>query len=252
MTNPILCLHGLGGGPYELGPLVEALRGTGRLVDAPVLPGHEATADGVMPPSTWPEWTEAAEGWFDALNTGDRPPALVGFSTGALIALHLATRRPVDRLVLLAPFFAIRYLGWLPFRPSPILRAAARRTPNLPRRSPAVRDPIAKAEAARLDRFRTFNLSAAASALDLIETIKPRVGSIQAPALILQGRLDTVVEPSGAPWLHRHLGSAEKHLMQFSNTDHLIALDRDRAQVIEAVGAFLRGEVGHSPEPPAF
>lgn len=241
MSNPILCLHGLGGGPYELGPLVDALRETGRLVDAPTLPGHEAATDGVMPSSTWPEWTEAAEGWFDALNTGDRPPAVVGFSTGALIALHLATRRPVDRLVLLAPFFAIRYTGWLPFRPAPIVRALARLSPNIPRRPPAVRDPIAKAEAARLDRFRTFNLSAAASALDLIETIKPRVGSIQAAALILQGRLDTVVEPSGAPWLLRHLGSAEKNLIEFPNTDHLIALDRDRARAIASVASFLAG-----------
>jgi len=239
-ANRLLCLHGLGGGPYELGPLVEALRGAGRRVDAPVLPGHEATGP-VMPPSSWPEWVEAAEGWFDTLNSGDRPPAVVGFSTGALIALRLATRREVDRLVLLAPFFAIRYTGRLPFRPSPLIRAAARFTPNIPRRGPAVRDPIMKAEAARLDRFRTFNLRAAASALDLIDAIKPLVGSIRVPALIIQGRLDTVVEPSGAAWLHRHLGSTEKHLIELPGTDHLIALDRERTRVIEAVDAFLAG-----------
>jgi len=175
------------------------------------------------------------------LNQGGRPPAVVGFSTGALIALYLASRREVDRLVLLAPFFAIRYTGWLPFRPAPWIRAVARWKPSVPRRAPAVRDPVMKAEAARLDRFRTFNLLAAASALDLIEEVKPRVASIQAPALIIQGRLDTVVEPSRADWLHRNLGSPDKHLLVLSETDHLVALDRERARVVEAVDSFLAG-----------
>lgn len=240
VLGSVLCLHGLGGGPYELGPLVEALREAGRRVDAPALPGHEGPGP-AMPASTWPEWVAAAEAWFDDLNSGDRPPAVLGFSTGAIIALHLATRREVDRLVLLAPFLAIRYTGWLPFHPAPILRATAWLTPVVPRRSPPVRDPAMKAEAAKLDRFRNFNLHAALSALDLIEVVKPRVGSIQAPALIIQGRLDTVVEPSGAAWLHRHIGSTEKHLIELPATDHLIALDRDRERVIEAVESFLAG-----------
>lgn len=237
-TGRLLCLHGLGGGPYELGPLIESLRGAGRRVDAPVLPGHEAMG-AVMPPSSWPDWVEAAEARFDALSEGGHPPSVVGFSTGALIALYLASRREVDRLVLLAPFFAIRYTRWLPFRPAPWIRAAARWAPNIPRRSPAVRDPAMKAEAARLDRFRTFNLLAAVSALELIEEVKPRVGSIQVPSLVIQGRLDTVVEPSGADWLHRSLGSAEKHLLTLPSTDHLVAFDRDRARVVEAVSSFL-------------
>lgn len=240
MGDRLLCIHGLGGGPYELGSLVEALRGVGRRVDAPVLPGHEGPGP-VMPASSWPEWVEAAEGWFDALNAtaGDGPPTVLGFSTGALLALHLATRREVGRLVLLAPFFAIRHTGWLPIRPAPLLRAAARLAPNIPRRAPAVRDPSTKAEAAKLDRFRTFNLLAAASALDLIEEVKPRVGSIRVPALILQGRLDTVVEPSGAAWLHRHIGSTAKRLIELPSSDHLLAFDHDRARVVEAVDSFL-------------
>lgn len=240
-VDRLLCLHGLGGGPYELGPVVEALRGAGRRVDAPALPGHEGPGP-AMPASFWPEWVEAAESWFDAMSADDRPPAVLGFSTGAIIALHLATRREVDRLVLLAPFFAIRHTGWLPFiRPASVIRAATWLTSSIPRKSPPVRDPAMKVEAARLNRFRDFNLHATLSALDLIERVKPVVGSIKVPSLIIQGQLDTVVEPSGATWLHRHIGSAEKHLIELPNTDHLVALDRDRARVVEAINSFLTG-----------
>ena len=45
------------------------------------------------------------------------------------------------RLVLIAPFLAIRYTGLIPVRPASYLRPLAQIIPDLPRRPPAVRDP---------------------------------------------------------------------------------------------------------------
>ncbi len=235
---PCLAIHGLGGGPYELQPLIDALRRSGRRVDAPTLPGHEG-AGPVMPASSWVDWTRAAESWYDELTAGRGAASVVGFSTGALIALHLASRRPVDRLVLIAPFFAIRYTDRLPFRPSRLLRAIARFRPDIPRRGPAARDPEARARVARLDRFRTFSLAATLSALELIGRVEPLLPRIEAPALILQGSLDTVVEPARAAWLLDRLGSRPKRLVMLPNSDHLAALDRDRDRLIAEALAFL-------------
>lgn len=242
MEDPVrpalLILHGLGGGPYELQPLVAALMESGRRVEAPTLPGHDGPGP-VMPASTWPEWTEAAERWFDQLASEGRPVAVVGFSTGALIALHLATRRPVERLALIAPFFAIRYTSWLPFRVGPIVRRLAGLVPNLSRRSPAVRDPEARRRLAKLDRFRTFSLSAAASALELIEAVEPMLPTVAVPSLIVQGDLDTVVEPGRAARLLERLGSSRKRLVTLPGSDHLALHDRDRERVLAEIIAFL-------------
>ncbi len=238
-----LLLHGLGGGPYELEPVTKALQTAGCRVEAPVLPGHEGPG-AVMPASSWREWTQSAESWYDELTANGPPAAVVGFSTGALIALYLASTRKVDRLVLLAPFLAIRYTGWMPFRPSPILRALARWSPDLPRRRPAVRDAEMKRKAAALDRFRTFNLHAAVSALELIDEVKARVPLIDVPVLIIQGSLDSIVEPSGATWLRNHLGSSNKRLIQLPHSDHLVALDLEREQVTEAVCSFIADHEG--------
>jgi carboxylesterase len=49
-TQSCLVLHGLGGGPYELNPLIEALEADGLRVSAPVMPGHEGPGP-VMPAS---------------------------------------------------------------------------------------------------------------------------------------------------------------------------------------------------------
>lgn len=237
-----LFLHGLGGGPYELSPLIAALEVDGLRVSAPVLPGH-AEPGPVMPASCWRDWAATAESAFDEMAVHGEPVVVVGFSTGATLALYLASRRPVASLVLLAPFLSIRYTSGIPVRPATFLRPLAKMIPNLPRRQPAVRDPEMRRWTSASVRFRTFSMLATLSALELIDHVKPLVPLIHTPALILQGKLDTVVEPAGASWLHQHLGSTEKSIVSLLRTDHLVALDREREQVIELTRAFVLGQV---------
>ncbi len=235
-----LVLHGLGGGPYELQPVMAALLAAGVRVLAPIMPGHDGSGP-VMPASCWRDWAETAESAFDLLAAGGAPVVVVGFSTGGTLALHIAGRRPVARQVLLAPFLAIRYSGLIPVRPERYLRQVARVIPNLPRRAPAVRDPEMRRWAAATDRFRTFNVNAAVSALELIDLVKPHVPDIKIPALIIQGKLDSVVEPGGASWLHGRLGATQKALVMLPGSDHLIALDREREQVVALTLDFVLG-----------
>ncbi len=172
---------------------------------------------------------------------GGAPVVVIGFSTGATLALYLASRKPVARQVLMSPFLAIRYTGFIPLRPVSYLRHLASVMPDLPRRPPAVRDPEMRRWASATDRFRTFNLNAAMSALELIDIVKPLVPEITIPTLIIQGKLDTVVEPGNAAWLHRHLGATSKGLVFLRHSDHLVALDREREQVIAMTREFVVG-----------
>jgi carboxylesterase len=94
--------------------------------------------------------------------------------------------------------------------------------------------------AAGENRFRTFNLHAALSALELIDEVKQEVERIETPTLIIQGRRDTVVEPANASWLYRNLGSPTKRLILMEASDHLVALDSERDRVIAETLAFLR------------
>ncbi len=234
-----LILHGLGGGPYEIEPLIDALKADGLRVEAPILPGHEPDGP-VMPASNWRGWAEATEAAFDALAAAGGPVVVIGFSTGGTLALRLATRRPVARMVLLAPFLAIRYSGLIPFRPASYLRHLAQVIPDLPRRPPAVRDRAMRRWASDHDGFRTFNLHSTISALELIDEVRSLVSGITTPTLIIQGKLDTVVEPFNARWLYRQLGATTKAYISLPRSDHLIALDRDRHRAITATLEFVR------------
>jgi carboxylesterase len=235
-----LVLHGLGGGPYELKPLLDALEATGLNIACPILPGHAGPGP-VMPASRWDEWTTTAEREFDRLALSGQQVAVVGFSTGATVALHLARRRQVVSQVLLAPFLAIRYAGLIPLRPTAYLRLLARVIPNLPRRAPAVRDREMREWARQSSVYRTFNVAAAVSALELIESLAPEISRIETPTLIIQGERDTVVEPARTRWLHDNLGSSAKRLVSLDSSEHLLALDCQRDRVISETLAFLLG-----------
>ncbi len=243
-----LVLHGLGGGSYELSPIISALEAEGLRVSSPVLPGHEGPGP-VMPSSSWRDWAATAEGAFDELTAEGRPVVVVGFSTGATLALYLASRKPVARQVLLAPFLAIRHSRLIPLHPSVYLRHLARLIPNVRRRPPAVRDPEMRRQVLAAASYRTFSLNAALSALELIEEVKPTVPQITIPTLIIQGRRDTVVERRSATWLHDHLGATDKALVILPRSDHLVALDREREQVISLTRDFVmgRGELFERP-----
>ena len=113
--------------------------------------------------------------------------------------------------------------------------------PNLPRRAPAVRDPEMRRWAASASSYRTFNVNAAVSALELIDLVKPIVPEITTPTLIIQGKLDSVVEPGNASRLYNRLGSTRKQLVMLPRSEHLVALDRDREQVIALTRDFVLG-----------
>ncbi len=242
-----LLIHGLGGGVYELAPIAEALEGVGLRTLAQTLPGHEGPGP-IMPSSLWRDWVVAVEAAFDRLAAEGRPVVVVGFSTGATLALHLSAQRQVARQVLLAPFLSIRFSHLIPLAPSLYLRPLARVLPNLRRRPPAVRDRSVRKQLAASSPFRTFSLGATLSALELIEHVKPMVSTITTPTLILQGRRDTVVEPRDATWLRDHLGAIDKTLVILPRSDHLLAFDRDREEVISRTLAFLLGRAYHSPQ----
>lgn len=233
----VLAIHGLGGGPYELAPVIERLKGAGHEVIAPTLPGHEGGAR-IMPPSRWEDWVACVDEAYDGL-AKKGAVMVVGFSTGATLALGLSLRKEVQRMALLSPFLAIRYTTWLPFRSASAIKLMIRVMPDLPRRAPPVREPEMRAWVVKQERYQTFSLAATLSALELIEQTRPKVPKIQVPTLIIQGKKDSVVEPTEAVWLRDRLASREKRLLWMERSDHLVALDYDRDRVSREVAEFL-------------
>lgn len=234
-----LLLHGLGGGIYELQWLAERLLGLGLTVQGFNYPGHDQPAPR-MPRSSWPEWYGRVLEHYLALQLEYRRVSVVGFSTGGLLALHLAFAHPLHKLVLLSPFFAIRHQWYYGLRPEQYLNSIGWLLEEIPRLQLPIRDAHVRALAEQTTYFQSFNLPAVRSALELIEQVKAEVAHIQVPTLILQSRQDTVVDPQQAEWLYQELGSQQKSLHWLERSDHILPLDVEREEVFALVCQFLR------------
>ncbi len=227
-----LLIHGLGGGVYELQPLGIRLHQQGWTVRGMNLPGHDQPSRR-MPDSTWPQWQECVYTEYQQLAQTHDQVAVVGFSNGGLLALHLAAQVSLSRLVLLAPFLGMAAILY------PLIYTVGYGIPRLPRWRLPIADPEMEAQARRVCFFQDFNLTAVRSALALQRQVHPSLPQITVPTLVIQSRQDRVVDPQ-ATWLgFQKLGSSEKFFHWLADCDHIITLDRQRERVYQLVGDFL-------------
>ncbi len=238
-----MLLHGLGGGIYQLRWLAQHLHQQGLTVQGINFPGHGIPVE-EMPPSTWPEWYEHSRAAYEQLCERYAQVSVLGFSTGCVVALHLAAQmsaiqKPPEQMVLLSPFMAIKRLWFTGLPLEFYVQAFGGVVKSAPRRHLAIADREIRALGEKVDRTRTFNLISVQSALQLIGKVKQTLPKLTTPTLIIQSSQDSVVDPPGAQYLYDHLGSQIKTLQWLHHSDHIITMDRERQQVFEWVGSFL-------------
>ena len=235
-SHAVLLVHGLGGGPYEVQRLAEALHRAGLSTETLLLPGH-GLSRWRMPPSEWPSWYHAVDEAHRTLSRRFERVDLVGFSTGAPLVLRLAQEYAVHgRLVLLAPFLRVFRPAFSPWPTERVIEAVSF-LGEVPRRRPPLEDSSLRRAVKRCAGFRTFHLHSARSALELIALVEANLATVCALTLIVQGRHDTVVDPRGAALLHAALGGPKR--LVYVDSDHLVTLDHSAPQVLEIVERFL-------------
>ncbi len=233
-----LLLHGLGAGTYEFQLLGQHLHQQGLTVQAILYPGHDQPGPN-MPNSTWQEWYGAIERAYHQLRQEYQEIFLVGFSTGCPLGLYLASHYPIAKLVCLCPYLALKQPWYSPVPLELLVKTVGYFFPQVPRLGLPIRDPALKSQANAAKFYRSFNLVAVRSAMDLIATVKPKLPGITVPTLIMQSRLDSVVDTQGAVYLLECLGSVEKRLIWCEQSDHIVTLDYDRELVAQTVAEFL-------------
>ncbi|MBI3924422.1 MAG: alpha/beta fold hydrolase [Armatimonadetes bacterium] len=211
-----LLLHGFGCSPYTMRTLGDALSERGHACYAPLLPGHgEALED--FNEVAFTDWIEAAEASFDFFRTRHRRVAVLGFSMGGALSLHLATRRDVVALGLLAtPVFMGSWVN----RIYPVARAV---TSALP----VVFDVANRA--ARMRRrhgvHKVLPVHAVGEFLKLLDSVRPRLGEVTCPLLVAQSRSDHTVPPPNAPYICHNVASNFRRLIWMRRAFHVLPVD---------------------------
>ena len=223
----ILLVHGLTATTAEVRPLARFLHELGYAVAGPLLPGHLTTPEDANR-HKWTDWAETVETAYRRLSARCDRVVVGGESTGAVLALHLASAHPeVAAILAYAPALRLKMRR----RDTVRLRVAALFRAQLPK-SRFRDDPLWQG-------YTVYPSRGAIELLRLQRATQARLSAIRQPLFIAQGRLDETVDPRVPELLLEKTRSQIKvvHWMEYSA--HCVILDRERERVAELTRQFL-------------
>jgi carboxylesterase len=240
----VLLIHGLGGTPKELRVPARALAHAGHSVLTCTLAGHCGTPEELRT-STDGQWVESVLAAHEFLAKRCDIVIAGGLSMGAILALRLAQLRPdqLHGLLLYAP--TLRLDGWSMPWYSFLLRAAR---PTIVPLELSVREH--EPYGLKDERVRSFVVSLMASGRSgeagvfstplrafanfnrLIDIVKPNLGAVRQPALIVHPRDDDLASLNNAFTLQRELGGLVDTVI-LDDSYHLVTLDQQRHILVD-------------------
>ena len=228
MKTGVLFIHGFTGGNYEVRPFVDFLKQqTDWQISVPTLPGHGVKPD--LSKVTAASWMMEAELAFRKLQKEVDRVIVVGFSMGGLIAMYLALRYKVDKLILLSA--AEKYISpWILLKDFGILLA----------------EPVKKYPPNTFYHLYDYKLKhtpmhATREFLRIVKTVEPYYELIKTPVCLVQGKNDGIVPFSTANYLYESLGSEKKKLIISDLGKHHICYSEDCDKWFEEVWEFMKG-----------
>lgn len=227
----VLLLHGLSGTPGEVQGLGEYLSERGFYTLGPWLKGH-GTSPKDLAKTNWQDWAESAREAYDQLRQSCTKVFVAGLSMGADLALHLAANVQVAGVISMGAPIRIHDFR---FNGIAFFRFLQWRTSSL---TGGILDPAAPPHIT-YPYIATRNLY---ELKKLMDVVRPELPRITVPALVVQGRKDSMVPPSNGDLIHQALGSHTKHLLYLDRSHHVVTMDFDRKIVFEKALNFIKSD----------
>jgi len=239
MLPPLLFIHGTCSQPAHFEPWLGYFRRAGYTCVAPALPGHVPSDPAILAHATFEDYVTALA---EVHAQFDRPPVVIGYSLGGLLAQRLAVEAECAGLVLLAAATPFRLplqramlpyilplvrpvIGGQPFRISDdALRALVMHHLSVAEQDELLRDVVP-------DSGRAFR----SVALGLVR-VRPR--DIRCPVLCVTGTDDRVVAASATRRLARRYSA---DMLVIEGCGHWLAAGSLLAEVAEPVRAWIAG-----------
>jgi Esterase/lipase len=191
-----LLLHGIAGSPFEMEPLVPALKELGCAVDLPTLPGHDSSLEDFRR-TFFKDWMGCAEERYQYLSRRYKKVIPIGFSMGGSLALLLSARHSPAAVVSLAGPLCLCRL--FPFSSKTLLYLLM---PLLKHLRPVLSRPGPKPQSRDIAPYRGYEgvtclpqMHSLAKGLAQLRRVLP---DIRCPALIMHDARDRTSWPGSA------------------------------------------------------
>ncbi|MFF5996258.1 alpha/beta fold hydrolase [Lysinibacillus sp. KU-BSD001] len=202
MTVGVLFLHGFSGGPYEIQPFANYIKeNTTWVIKTPTFLGHGDADALAMEGYKAEHWLMDAEIAYRKLAKQVDEIIIVGFSMGGVMAMYLAKRYRVKKLVLLSA--AAKYVS-----PSQLVKDIHTMADDAFHRKLKENELFRRYQ----HKFQNVPLSATIQFMKIVRKTEPYIGHITCPVFIVQGALDGIVPSVTAQMLYDKIPAKRKLL----------------------------------------
>ena len=231
----VLLVHGYMAAPLEVRGLAEYLNNMGFAVYAPRLIGHGTSPEDLAERS-YLDWIESVEEGYIMLKHKYETVVVGGFSTGAGLALNIASRSDsIAGVFAIAPPMKLKdySANFIPavsvwnqvmtkLRLDSIKKKFVENNPENPHIN-YLRNPI----------------SGIRELVRLMDDLEGRLADITVPAYVLQSRIDPVVNVKGTRKIFEKIGSENKEYHLFNIDRHGILLHEGSHRVYKTIADFI-------------
>ena len=213
----VMLVHGLLASPAELKDLGQRLADLGHPVLGVRLKGH-GTSPWDLRERSWQDWLASVRRGYEIMSHVANEVLVVGFATGASLALHLAASRPpglVGVVSVSAP---------LSFRPRSVAFATLIHGLNKLSEWAYVQDgvkPFLPRDPEHPDiDYRNMPARGLVELRKAADELNRCLPQVVCPVTIIQGTDDPIVDPASARLIHDRIGSKEKSLHMIPSQRH--------------------------------
>ncbi len=231
----VLLTHGFTATTAEIRPLARNLYQEGYTVAGPLLPGH-GTQPEDLNRVNWRDWVNAAQDVYLHLDQHCDHVFVGGESTGALVALYLASQNfSISGILTYAPAIKLNYNQFQHI----ILRLASSFIPY--------KEKMDWVPNLLWQGYGVLPLKGALQLINFQTEIRKRLPEIDQPILIVQGRQDATVHPDGPEIISHAVSSSQKDIHWMEQSGHVVILDKELDQVTQITLNFLQRVLSASP-----
>ncbi len=228
----VLLIHGYKSSPREMNNIAEFLNTNGANCYNVRMEGH-GTSPFDMANTTHEDWISSCEVSYNILHHAFANVNVIGFSTGGLVAMQIASKYQVRTLTLISSAMELcdirfRYVK-LATLWSDIASKFSKTHTGYIQDKPAYED----------TNYSINHYSCMAELACLMEKCKDDMYKITSDTLIIQGNQDPVVHPRSANIIYEGVKSKVKILKMIDSDEHVITRGDEFKKIKDIIGGFL-------------